>query len=621
MSAIFGAFSRSLAPIDPELGARMNLSLSRRPADAVGHAVRGPCLLGARSFWVTPEAEQQLPVFFDGQQDLTLVADVRLDYREALFAALGDDLPRNLSDEALIAAAYARWGEDCVSHLEGDFAFALWDGRAQKLMLARDVYGVRALYYAEVAGKLLFASQASALFADPALERRGDQLRIAEYLARVFVDTSRTFYRGIQRLPPAHVLIADRTRVTLRRYFAFDGSRALSLPDTGAYIEAFRATFEAAVRTRARSRGETSCMLSGGLDSSGVVAMLKRLAPAQAVPCFSALFTDFPEIDEASWLALHEAEGGIALHTMRADRIGPLDDLDDIHSLLDEPFHAPNLFIYTALAKLTAERNVRVVLDGLDGDTVVEHGWFFLSDLLLSGRVRRLTRELRALHKRTEVPYRYMLQEWAFAPSVERLRAGSHALFPKRARHGYLLPEFAAKTGFAQGAVERARSDARQSLDFRAQHTRAIEAPLMPFYLEVHDKIAAAFGVDHRHPYFDRRMIELCLALPPEQRLNNGWDRLIQRRAFNGIVPPAICGRVSKSVWGENFRRQLFERNGNRVNEVLALRPSPLDGLADLDAMQRDLPRVRAGNAPGRLLDLWTAVTLGAWLARSNVSL
>ncbi len=620
MSAIYGGFFSASAALDPDLAARMDQSLSARPADAVGHAVRGTCLLGARAFWVTPEAEQKPAVFCNQAQDLTLVADVRLDYRDALLEALGGQLAPDLSDEALIAHAYTRWGEDCVSHLEGDFAFALWDGRAQKLMLARDVYGVRSLYYAELTDRLLFGSQARALFADPGVSRRADPVRIAEYLACVFADTSRTFYRDVKRLPPAHVLTASRAGVSLRRYFSFAGSQLLTLPSTEAYTEAFRATFEAAVRTRNRANGPVSCMLSGGLDSSGVVAQLKRLRPGQTIPCFSALFSDFPEIDEASWLALHQAEGGIALHTLRADRIGPLDDVDQVHELLDEPFHAPNLFIYTALAKQAAERGVRVVLDGLDGDTVVDHGWLFLSDLMLSGRIRRLSREMSALHRRAQIPYAVMLQ-WALQPNLERLQAGSYALFPRRTPHGYLHPSLAKQTGFFAAAQTRARDEARQPIDFRAQHLRAVQSPLIPFFLEVHDKLAAAQGVDHRHPYFDRRLITLCLALPPDQRLHNGWDRRIQRRAFQGLVPPAICARQSKSVWTENFQRQLFGKNAARITSVLQQAHSPLEGLVDLDALRKDQDLVRAGKGGDRVMDVWTAVTLGAWLESSSASL
>ncbi len=621
MSAIVGALSRSGKPLEPGLGERMLASLSGRPADSEAHVQRDTWLLGARSFWVTPEAEGQPAVYVDRARKVTVVADVRLDYRTQLCDAIGGSLGGGaLRDEVLIAAAYARWGDACVERLEGDFTFALWDARGERLLLARDVYGVRALYYAEVGGRLLFASQARALFADKALVRRADNLRVAEYLARVFADPARTFYRGVHRLPPAHVLVASRAGVSLRRYFRFDASRQLALGSTAEYTEAFRATFAAAVRTRTRASGPVGCLLSGGLDSAGVLGLLREQQPGVDVPCFSALFPDFPEIDEAPWLALHRQRGQLALHTLRADTIGPLDDIDALHEGLDEPFHAPNLFIYAALARLAAGQGVRVLLDGLDGDSVVEHGWLFLSELLLGGRVRRLGRELRALHRRGGLPYAMLVQTWALSPALERLRLGGYALRPRSAPRGYLDADFARSTDFFVHAAARARDGLGQSLRFRAQHARAIQAPLMPFYLEVHDKLAAAVGVDHRHPFFDRRVIELCLSLPPEQRLHDGWDRVIERRAFQDLVPAPICARVSKSVWSANFRRQLFSHNAGRIQALLALSPSPLDGLVDLRRLRRDAARLGQGLATEEVLDFWTAVTLGTWLERNSVT-
>ena len=125
---------------------------------------------------------------------------------------------------------------------------------------------------------------------------------------------------------------------------------------------------------------------------------------------------------------------------------------------------------------------------------------------------------------------------------------------------------------------------------------------------------ADRFGLDLAHPFFDRRLVEFCLALPPEQRLHDGWDRVVQRRAFEGLVPDEIRSRQSKSVWSENFEHQLFTRHGELLRRVIDSDQSPLRGLCDLQRLRRD--RVRLAQQPGRpeVLDLWCAVTLGLWL-------
>jgi asparagine synthase (glutamine-hydrolysing) len=548
------------------------------------------------------------------------VADARLDYRDELLGKLGTDLTLDSPDEALIAAAYLRFGEDFVDHLEGDFAFALFDARHERLILARDPYGVRALYLSELDDRLIFASQARALFADPGLVRRVDRLRVAEYLARTFANTERTFFHGVERLPAGHVLRVTREQSARRRYVAFRAVADVPVRPTREYTEAFRALFTRAVRERSRVHGGVGCMLSGGLDSAGVLSVLREASPLP-VACFTARFPDFPEIDEGPWLSLHEAQGGLTLSEVRADRMGPLACAERVHELLDEPFHAPNLFIYEALATRAATAGVRVMLDGLDGDTVIEHGLHFMGELLHRGRLRRLYRELSALHARTGFSYPFMLRGWVFAHDRERALSSLFAHLPARAPRGYLDLAFARESGFLAGVSERAKQERRVPMRFHALHERAVNSPLMPFYLEVHDKLAAALGIDHRHPYFDRRLITFCLSLPAEQRLHAGWDRVIQRRAFEGLVPDPIRMRQSKSVWSRNFQRQLLDADGERVRALIEARPSPLEGLVDLSALRRDLPRMRAGAASERVLDLWAAATLGSWLERNPVTL
>jgi asparagine synthase (glutamine-hydrolysing) len=366
------------------------------------------------------------------------------------------------------------------------------------------------------------------------------------------------------------------------------------------------------VRERARSQGSLGCMLSGGLDSSGLLGALRTLRPGRDVACFSARFPGWPEIDEGDWLRLLQARGGVALTELAVDTLGPLDDIERLHSALDEPFHAPNLFIYDRLAQLARDAGCQVLLDGLDGDSVVEHGFLFLNQLLRGGRLRRLLRELAALRRRTGIGVGRWIADWVFGPELERARAQLGRL--GLGGFGYLSREFRRESGFDAYLLRKLDAALSAPRDYRAQHQAALSAPIMAFYLEVHDKLAAAHGVDHRHPYFDRRLIEFCLALPPEQRLFDGWDRVVQRRAFAGLVPEEIRSRQSKSVWSENFERQLFTRHGELLRHVIESDATPLRGLCDLPRLRRDLRRLSQRRGGAGVLDLWCAVTLGLWL-------
>jgi asparagine synthase (glutamine-hydrolysing) len=613
VSALFGALYAEAASADPELLERMARALAHRPCDAQHSARLGPCLLGVRATWHTPVAARALYVAPDG---VACAGDLRLDARGALAEQL--ELDQELPDEALVIAAYRRWGVRFAAQLLGDFALALWDPRAHRLLLVRDPCGTRALYYAERGDALLFASQQRALWEGGAA-RRPAPLRMAQYLARDFGDLEGTFYEQLRRVPPGHVLCAGRGERRLERYFAFSAERQLPAQSSAEYSAQFRALFLDAVRDRARSATPVGCMLSGGLDSSGVLGALRIISPRRQIPCFSARFHSLPEIDEGEWLGLLRARGGIAVSELPADRAGPLDDIERLQRALDEPFHAPNLFIYDQLGALASAAGCQVLLDGLDGDSVVEHGFLFLNQLLRGGRLRRLMRELRALSRRTGVGAGRWFADWVVGPELERAERLLRHL--GLGRFGYLAREFRRESGFDAYLLSKLNTLLHASADYRAQHHAALTAPIMAFYLEVHDKLAASHGLDHRHPFFDRRLVEFCLALPPEQRLHDGWDRVIQRRAFVDLVPQEIAARQSKSVWTENFERQLLGRHAALLRRMIESDRSPLAAVCDMPRLRRDYKQMSARGGGGRTLDLWCAVTLGVWMEQLGAGL
>jgi len=203
-------------------------------------------------------------------------ADARLDNRDELFAALG----RAASDADLILAAYERWGDDCASHLLGDFAFALWDHRRGRLYCARDHAGIRQLsYYCD--GRLFACASAPEQLLDyPEVQAKPDNCTLANWLLDRFPDPDATLYQGIRRLPAAHFLVVTSRGIRLQRYWdpaTLRSSRSRTDEDI---IEGFQDVFAAAVRSRLAGSGDVAATLSGGLDSSAIVCMARRLEPA-----------------------------------------------------------------------------------------------------------------------------------------------------------------------------------------------------------------------------------------------------------------------------------------------------------------------------------------------------
>src|SRR5438067_551558 len=285
MSGIAGIVS-SGTEADPALLMRMLSALAHRGPDGEGQWASGPIALGHRLLAVEPGAPQDKQPAADTLGERRLVWDGRLDNRGELTAALAGDLDRrDVSDADLVLAGYRRWGEDIVGRLVGDFAFALWDGITRTMLCARDALGVRPLYYHHGGRGLLFASEVGALLEDRSVPRRPDDATVVDFLRMRAGEVGATFFEGIRRVPPAHLLRLSGNRLTLHRYWTPDLSRTVRYPRDEDYHEAFRALFGEAVRCRLPASGPAAILLSGGIDSTLVAAMAAAVRdPAPAAP-------------------------------------------------------------------------------------------------------------------------------------------------------------------------------------------------------------------------------------------------------------------------------------------------------------------------------------------------
>ena len=154
----------------------------------------------------------------------------------------------------------------------------------------------------------------------------------------------------------------------------------------------------------------------------------------------------------------------------------------------------------------------------------------------------------------------------------------------------------------------------------REAHARAMRAALIPYALEMADKAAAAFGVEPRYPFFDRRLMELCLALPADQKLDGGWSRLVMRRAMTGTLPETVCWRADKANLAPNFRRRLLEQDRPFLDEVIRKQPGVLEEFVDIPALRRAYDRYERQPTSSDALTLYSAVVLGLWLQRTKLA-
>ncbi len=630
MSAIAGIYFLDGRPADPADLERMVERLAHRGPDGSAVWASVSVGLGHRMLRTTPESLHEKLPLRNSTKDLILTADARLDNRNELMSTLGitGRPPGEITDSELILGAYERWGERCPEKLLGDFAFALWDRRAQALFCARDHFGVKPFYYYRSDRLFAFASEIKALLSLPEVPRRLNEVRVADYLVPMLEDKVITFYQEILRLPPAHAMIVSPQGASLRSYWALDPTREIRYRSDEEYADAFREIFTEAVRCRLRSAYPVGSMLSGGLDSSSIVCVARRL-PAQngghRLHTFSAIFPDVPECDERPFINAVLAPGGLEPHYVHGDQLSPLADLEHVLDQEDEPFYAPNLFLHWGLYSAAEQHGIRVLLDGLDGDTTISHGIGFLVELARTGRWTTLASEVTWLSKRyNRAPWSILfhLAVKPLVPEPVRLvwRVLRNSAQRGRSPNTIISPGFARRIGLAERTRSLLAKRARPARTSIEDHWRRLTSGVIPFALEVADRTAAAFSIEPRYPFFDRRVVEFCLALPPEQKLRQGWTRMVMRRAMAKILPAEVQWRSGKADLSPNFIRGLLGCHERVLEEVILNHPKAIEEYVDMAALGEAYQRYTRRGAEHDSLTVWKSATLALWLRRTGLT-
>lgn len=543
-------------------------ALTTRGPEGSRITTSGAAALGHALLATTPEALSEPQPYVHHQTGCILTGDLRLDNRVDLIASLGlDRAAPPVGDAQLVVSAYLKWGAECLPRLIGDFALALWDPRHQRLLCARDHAAMRPLVYHHVPGRqFAFASAPEALLRHPAISSPINEARIADFAERrESYDFTSTFFTDIHRLPPAHALILENGAVQVYRYWDLAPPQQLRLGSDAAYAEAFRDILTRAVGDRLRSAGPVGAMLSGGMDSGSIVAvaagLLNRSGRAP-LTTFSAVSTDPACIEtqtiRASQTIAHIDPVSISL----GDFVEFQDDLAAVTRRLGEPFDTMpwNSAVYLAARR----RGIKVVLDGAGGDTTL-HADNMIAWHLRRGHIHQAWREARG-------------EERFYGPEEPALRAAlvavRHVVMPQFLRDLRRRLTTASRQRHADESSVLAKN-LMQRVDVRARRdefSRRIATRLdgkcedrrhlvLHRYIltarERYDRIAAQWGVEARDPYLDRRLLEFAVSLPPEQLQRDGWPKIIQRHAMDGLIPDAVRWRVGKQHVGWEFEAAL----------------------------------------------------------------
>jgi asparagine synthase (glutamine-hydrolysing) len=618
MSGITGIYSRDDQPIDIEALRHMTDILSHRGPDGSGIWHSRSVGFGHRLLWTTPESlHEHLPLLSeDGERALT--ADARIDNRDELIEALGAT-SNEITDSQLILAAYERWGEHCPEHLVGDYAFALWDGPRNILFCARDHIGAKPFYYYHSTTFFAFASEIKALLCLPDVPRELNDTDIARYLQAQGHDRTSTSYRTILRLPVAHSMMVTPQKIELHQYWSLDPKKEYHFDSNEEYEAAFREVFTEAVRCRVRSAYPVGSELSGGLDSSSVActarSVLEHAAEAPVLHTFSSVFDEVPGCDERPYINAVLAQGQIEAHYVHPDELSPFIDVDRFLWHADEPMDCANYCIQWALYRAARDAGVRVCLTGLGGDEVVSYGLPYLTELFRKGKWFTVYKELRAFSKHPYKPLNVIVWTYLVMPFIPRIVRQAWRKIRRTAYH-ITITGIPLSSDLAQ-RIDRTQEDiARRPKTHHELHYESLSAGDQEA-VEMCDHIGAAFSLEMRHPFYDRRVMEFCLALPSNQKLRDGWIRAIVRRALADSLPAEVCWRPGKTDLSPFFDRNLLAFERKRVEDALFRNNPLIESYVALAPLRKAYNEYTQG-ASVESYRIWKAVLLELWLEREQ---
>src|SRR6266850_474366 len=568
MCGIAGAYRLDGAPVDRDLLRRMTSVLAHRGPDGEGLHLDGPAGLGHRRLSIIDLAGGAQPIANEDGTVWVVCNGEIYNFRElrAELEARGHHFATG-SDSETILHLYEDRGDECVQPLTGMFAFALWDSRRQRLLLARDRMGKKPLYYAHRPGRALtFGSELKAVLADPEVDREVELEALDRYLSLLYVPAPQTIFRHVRKLPAGRLPVADQRGVSTREYWDVRFAEGHRRP-TDEHAGELRQLLTESVRARMVSDVPLGAFLSGGLDSSTVVALMARLSDRPVVTA-SVGFRE-SDYDERPWARLVARQFGCDARESEVTA-AIRDLLPKLVWHFDEPF-ADSSAVPTYYVSKLAREHVTVALSGDGGDEVFagyhRHFWD-----RWEARARRLARPpsaVRAIARWWPAAMRgkNALLHLGMTPGDACARKHSTELFRDAAKRSLYSEDMAAATaGFDPLAVHRAyyeHCDARDPLD-RSLYVD-LKTYLADDILVKVDRMSMAHGLEVRAPLLDHRVVEFVAALPAALKLRGRTGKFILREAMRSDLPGAVLSRPKRGFeapinrWLRHELRDLVE--------------------------------------------------------------
>ena len=554
MSGIAGIIHFDGAPIAPGQVEQMTAAMAYRGPDGINHWAKGQVALGQCMLRTTPESLEETQPLRNEDESLVLVMDGRVDNWEELRRELlgrGATL-RTRADTELVLRAYEVWGESCPDRIIGEFVFFIWDFRQRRLFGARDAAGTRHFYYLSRNNRFAFASEIKGLLALDWIDPRLNESRLLDYLVPEFDrdDEVGTFYQDIYRMPAGHAMSISERGAKIWRYWEPGNLTANHFSSMEECAEAFLEQLRIAVRCRLRSIGPVGAMLSGGLDSSAIVGLIRkefRGELQQPLKTLSLIRDDQENCLDWKYIQEMLKDGWIDPTVITSDISSEVyrHFLDGIKNL-DEPFALSHGYTNSIVFEAASKNGCRVVLDGMAGDLLFYNPDRSIKSVLGKNMCSKIPAFLDA--------YRWHGIENGFQSGVWRImkaaapeslrdvyrklrdKLGNQSKNPSNMLHPETAMRFLAVKDIHR---KHAKHDLTPSND-QFSHSKNFTRGALSFAHETYGQIALSQGVEPRSPFSDRRVIEFAIQMPLEAKLFAPNYKHLLRSSMVGVLPDSV---------------------------------------------------------------------------------
>ncbi len=486
---------------------------------------------------------------------------------------------KTTSDTEVILKSYYEYGPDAVKEFNGMFAFLLHDPSNNRIIAARDHFGIKPLYYYMDKDRILFGSEIKAILAHPDVTAEYDQNSLQDYLTFQFVLGDRTLFKNIYKIKPGHLLIIDQQNFDLKQVPYWSPDFNVDTYHTEAYfINELQLLLEDAVKIQLRSDVPVGAYLSGGMDSSLITTMASRLVPAGTFSTFSGAFHEGPEFSELQYVDEVVNDSQTCSYTIHPTADDFIKYFPDLIYHLDEPVAGPGLFPQYMVSKLAGSK-VKVVLGGQGGDEIFGgYARYVIAYLeqAIKGAILQTTEEgEHIVSLKTILPNLAGIKQ--YLPMLKQFLS-TGTFDPMDRRYFHLINRMNGSTSYFTGDfLSQYNQDtifSRFQNLFNGPNTHSYFNKMthfdlfgsLPALLQVEDRMSMAASIESRVPLLDRRIVDLVAKMPPAMKFKGGEMKYLLKKATQHILPAKILNRTDKMgfpvpfhLWSQNEAKSFIQ--------------------------------------------------------------